>query len=468
MKTCPSIPSIAPRSRAAAAAAAIGCALLQGCQQYEPRPVDVAAHRAEFLARTPDLASGPGSGTAATPARPAGLPALTLEDAERVALYFNATLRRARREAGIALAASENGGLWTDPTVSLEFTRILQTVSNPNELFGGFNLSIPISGRLEIEKARLGLEHATALADVARLEWSTRMELRRTWTQWTALRRQLDAVLQFSGFVSGVVAVVDAMATTGEVARIEARLFRLEQMSASVEVQRLEAQCRQAELSIMRLLGLPPSFIARLEPSDLSPGSTAALDPDAEAVQRRILDSSPSLLVAKAEYEVAELRLKEEVARQLPDLQVSPNYGTQNAERQFLLGLAIPLPILNGNRQAIAEAFAAREAARVDIELELETAIAAVAFRHSELRAASMQREIFARDLVPLAELQYSEAREVARLGEVNTLALLEGLKRRKEAQTGLIAAQRDEAIAAIGIEEVVGAPAGQIAGGTR
>jgi len=382
------------------------------------------------------------------------MPALTLEDAERVALYFNATLRRARREAGIALAASENGGLWTDPTVSLEFTRILQTVSNPNELFGGFNLSIPISGRLEIEKARL--------------EWSTRMELRRTWTQWTALCRQLDAVRQFSGFVSGVVAVVDAMATTGEVARIEARLFRLEQMSASVEVQRLEAQCRQAELSIMRLLGLPPSFIARLEPSDLSPGSTAALDPDAEAVQRRILDSSPSLLVAKAEYEVAELRLKEEVARQLPDLQVSPNYGTQNAERQFLLGLAIPLPILNGNRQAIAEAFAAREAARVDIELELETAIAAVAFRHSELRAASMQREIFARDLVPLAELQYSEAREVARLGEVNTLALLEGLTRRKEAQVGLIAAQRDEAIAAIGIEEVVGAPAGQVAGGTR
>jgi hypothetical protein len=50
----------------------------------------------------------------------------------------------------------------------------------------------------------------------------------------------------------------------------------------------------------------------------------------------------------------------------------------------------------------------------------------------------------------------------------VNTLALLEGLKRRKEAQTGLIAAQRDETIAAIGIEEVVGAPAGQVAGGTR
>jgi len=453
------------RSLAMAAAA---CALLQGCQQYEPRPVDVAAHRAEFLARTPDLADAGRPGAPAPTPRLVGDPGLSLADAERVAMYFNATLRRARRDAGIALAASENGGLWTDPTVSLEFTRILESISNPNELFGGFNLSIPISGRLEVEKARLGLAHAAALADVARLEWSTRMELRRTWTQWSALRRELDAVRQFSGFVSGVITVVDVMATTGEVARIEARLFKLEQMAASVEVQRLQAQCRQAELSIMRLLGLPPSFVARLEPSDLVPGEGAAIDPEAEAVQLRILDGSPSLLVAKAEYEVAELRLKEEITRQLPDLQVSPNYGTQNAERQFLLGLAIPLPIFNGNRRAIAEAYADREAARADIELELETAIAAVAFRHSELRAASMQREIFARELVPLAELQYSEAREVARLGEVNTLALLEGLKRRKEAQIGLISAQRDEAIAAIGIEEVVGAPAGQVAGETK
>jgi cobalt-zinc-cadmium efflux system outer membrane protein len=468
MKTCPSIPFIGPRSRAAAAAAAIGCTLLQGCQQYEPRPVDIAAHRAEFLARTPDLASAPGPGTAASPDRPAGAPALTLDDAERVALYFNATLRRARRDAGIALAASENGGLWTDPTISLEFTRILESVSNPNELFGGFNLSIPISGRLEIEKARLGLAHAAALAEVARLEWLTRMDVRRAWMQWSATRLRLEAVTQFAGFVSGVVSVVETMAASGEVARIDARLFRLEQVSAAAEAQRLQAQCRQAELSIMRLLGLPPSSVARLEPSDLAPGSVAVIDPATDAFQRRILDGSPSLLVAKAEYEVAEHRLKEEIARQLPDLQVSPNYGTQNAERQFLLGLAIPLPIFNGNRRAIAEALAAREVARADIELELETAIAAAALRHSELLAASMQREIFVRDLVPLAELQYREARQVATLGEVNTLALLEGLKRRKEALIGLIEAQRDEAVAAIGIEEVVGEPVGPVAGETK
>jgi cobalt-zinc-cadmium efflux system outer membrane protein len=462
----------APCRAHTAVIAMISCTMLHGCQQYQPRPVDVAAHRAEFLARTPDLASTARREDSAVAApRQSGAAGLSLDEAERVALYFNATLRRARRDAGIALAASENGGLWTDPTISLEFTRILQSVSNPNELFGGFNLSIPISGRLEIEKARLGLAHAAALADVARLEWSTRMELRRAWAQWSALRLQAAAVAEFSEFVSSVVSVVEAMAKSGDVARIDARLFRLEKFSASADAQRLQAQCKQAELSIMRLLGLPPSFTAHLEPSilaPLAPGSIAALDPATDAVQQRILDGSPSLLVAKAEYEVAEHRLKEEIARQLPDLQVSPNYGTQNAERQFLLGLAIPLPIFNGNRRAIAEAFASREVARADIELELETAMAAAAFRHSELRAASVRSEIFESDLLPLAELQYREAREVARLGEVNTLALLESLKRRKEAQIGLIEAARDETVAAIGIEEVVGEPVGPVAGETK
>lgn len=480
-----------------AAALAAPMVVASACQHYEARPVDASAHRAEFLARTPEpvLSSRPSAlpadaavpASAATPAgaRPEPMPApdatqgpaaaagradasLALPDAERVAMYFNADLRRARRDAGIAQAAAENGGLWNDPTVSLEFTRILQSVSDPNELFGGFSLSIPISGRLEVEKARLGLEHAAALAGVARQEWSTRMELRRAWIQWTALRRQLDAVREFSGFVSGVVSVVDAMAGSGEVARIDARLFRLEQMSASADVRRLESQCRQAELAIMRLLGLPPNFVARLEPAELAAGQLASFDPSAPSLQERILATSPEILVARAEYEVAERRLEEEIRKQLPDLQVSPNYGTQNAERQFLLGLSIPIPILNANRRAIAEALAGRESARVGIELEVETAIAAAAFRHAELQAAAAQREIFAGELVPLAELQYREAREVARLGEVNVLALLEGLKRRKESQIGLIAAQRDEAIAAVGITEVVGPSAEQLAGGIQ
>ena len=49
------------------------------------------------------------------------------------------------------------------------------------------------------------------------------------------------------------------------------------------------------------------------------------------------------------------------------------------------------------------------------------------------------------------------EAREVARLGEVNTLILLESLKQQLDAKRQLIAAHRDEALAAIDIAEITG-----------
>jgi hypothetical protein len=54
-------------------------------------------------------------------------------------------------------------------------------------------------------------------------------------------------------------------------------------------------------------------------------------------------------------------------------------------------------------------------------------------------------------------DTQYAEAREVARLGEVNTLILLESLKQQLDAKRQLIAARRDEALAAIDIAEITG-----------
>lgn len=488
--------------RRATAAALAATLVLSACKQYAPRPVNASAHRDEFLARTPEavppqaaateaetVGLAPTTSEASPEASPAPAPApsptpapapepdaagtgqepttLTLADAERVALYFNTGLRRARREAGIAQAAAENGGLWTDPTISLQLTRVLQSTVNPDELFGGVNLSIPISGRLEIEKQRLGLAHAAALADVARLEWNTLMELRRAWVNWTALAQQLHATRDFLSLIGGVTSVVDAMAESGEVARIDARLFRLEQLVATAEVNTLQGQVQRAELSIMQLMGLPPSFVAPLEPVTLNAGPIASLDPSSRSVHDRLLAASPGIQVAKAQYEVAERLLEEEIRKQVPDLQISPSYGEQDAVKQLLLGVSIPLPIFNANRRAIAEAYASREAARVEIEIEVESAIAAAAFRRSELTSAITRRTLFSTQLVPLAELQYSEAREVARLGEFNVLALLEGLKRRKESKLGLIGAQRDEATAAIGISEVLGPSPDQVAGAT-
>jgi cobalt-zinc-cadmium efflux system outer membrane protein len=443
--------------RCAAASAAIVCAWLwPGCTAYEPAPVSLSAHRAAFLERTPESALPPMAGEPASPGMIDASDGLTLHEAELVALVFNAELRRAREQAGVAQAGAENAGLWDDPRIGLQFTRILESVSNPNELFGSFSMTLPISGRLEVEKRRLGLAHAAALARVAQMEWQVRMDVRRAWSRLAALHAQRESLRGFSALLEGVVDVVEAMARDGEMAAIEARLFRLERLSVVAELHRLDALCRESELAVLGLLGLPPRTAAELLAREIAVAPVEVAGADDDALQRRLL-AAPGLLVVMAEYEVAESALEEQVRMQYPDLQIGPGYGTQNTDKQVLVGVSVPLPILNANRRGIAQSFAAREVARASAELALESAMAAVALRDAQRAAARRQREILELELIPLVELQYAQAREVARLGEVNTLALLEGLKRRHEARMRLIDATRDEAVAAIGIAEILG-----------
>ena len=66
-----------------------------GCQSYQPHPPDLTGHLAAWLDR--DIA---GVVTPDAPRVEAGERSLTLEDAEVVALCFNAELVRARARAG--------------------------------------------------------------------------------------------------------------------------------------------------------------------------------------------------------------------------------------------------------------------------------------------------------------------------------------------------------------------------------
>ena len=152
---------------------------LAGCRTYEAKPIELSSARDAFLDRTPDrpevaaFAQSLDHGADAESFDPSD--GLTLGEAEIVGLFFNSDLRLARAQAGVAEANAANAGLWPDPVFGLEWTRLLESALSPNELFGSIAFTIPISGRLEVEKARLGAAHAEALAAVAAMEWETRI-----------------------------------------------------------------------------------------------------------------------------------------------------------------------------------------------------------------------------------------------------------------------------------------------------
>jgi outer membrane protein, heavy metal efflux system len=436
-----------------------------GCQSYERRPLDMAGHQAAFLARTPESPEVQSFAATLAAHAPGGAEfspsdGISCAEAEVIALVFNADLRLARLRAGVTKATAENAGLWEDPTISVDLTRIVESTPDPWKVFTSVGITIPISGRLEIEKQRAGVEHAAELARVAQSEWAVRMSVRRVWSEWSALDAQLETTRGFISRVDQILSVVDKMERAGEMARTEARLFRIEKATKAAELAVLESRTREADLRLRQLMGMSPDATLRLQARGIGPVRGDSSGISSGGTGRAMLErQSPAMLVAAAEYEAAEKSLELEVRKQYPDLHIGPGYGNEDGQNQVLLGLSVPIPILNANRQGIAQARARREVAQAGAETALEQILAGVRAAEMRLHAATQRRQTLETEIVPLVDAQYTDARQVAELGEVNTLVLLESLKRQQEAKVSLVEARRDEAIAAVDLEELIGPP---------
>jgi CRISPR system Cascade subunit CasA len=286
------------------------------------------------------------------------------------------------------------------------------------------------------------------------------MSVRRVWSEWSALDAQLETTRDFISRVDQILSVVDKMERAGEMARTEARLFRIEKATKAAELAVLESRTREADLRLRQLMGMSPDAPLRLQARGIGPVRGDSSGISSGGTGRAMLErQSPSMLVAAAEYEAAEKSLELEVRKQYPDLHIGPGYGREDGQDQVLLGLSVPIPILNANRQGIAQARARREVAQAGAETILEQILAGVRAAEVRLQSATQRRQTLETEIVPLVDAQYTDARQVAELGEVNTLVLLESLTRQQEAKISLVEARRDEAIAAVDLEELIGPP---------
>ena len=438
------------RRRAILASLSLLWALSQGaCQKYERRPLDLDRHRGDFLSRlTPP--DGPAGDDTSSPGGFEVSDGLSLAEAEVVALVYNADLRVARLEAGVAKATAEETGRWDDPTIGVDVTRVLRGGPNPWKVLTNIGLTLPISGRLRIEQERAGLEHAAQVARVAEAEWRTRMSLRRAWAHWSSLHETAEADRGFIERLDRVLTAVDALERANEITRAEARLFRIERAQAAASLSATMAQRQQADLDVRHLMGVAPTAAVAMRPEW---PAHAERDVPPEALAQ----TSPALLAARAEYEVAERSLELEVRKQYPDLFVAPGFGREDGDDQVLLNLLSPVPIVNANRRGIAEARANREAVRARAEGLLEDVISRLAAARARAAASAERRRLMETEVLPLVEAQLEDARRTAELGEVDVLVLLESLRRQADTRRRAIEARLEETRAAIDCIELTG-----------
>lgn len=439
--------------------AVIACLLptLAGCRQYERRPLDLPAHRAAVVERSLDAApleAFVARLDALGAAAPRGFSfddGLSPAEGEVVALFYNAELRRARLAAGVALADYETAGLWEDPVFGFDGAEIWSP-SAPF-LFGlRLGFTIPISGRLEVERERAGAAYEAELRRIVDAEWRTRAEVRRAWGTWTAASERRRVLEDVIGQVERISAITDRLAAAGELSRAEARVFRVELAERRAEIGQVELEVLSARIELLGLMGLDAAAAIELEPA-----LVAAVLPETDDALERLIAANTELAVHRARYRVAEETLRLEIRRQYPDVTIGAGYGSEDRDDRLLLGLAIPIPVLNANRAGIAEAGAERDVARAEAEIAYERLARALALAAATLETARARRLAYEAEIVPMLAEQSAELEAIARLGEVDTLLLLDTVTQQYAARSRLIDLRVAELDAGIEVERLLG-----------
>lgn len=397
-----------------------------GCASYQPVPLDLPAHEAHWQDREPQT----------------GL-SLTPDQAEALALCANPHLRTLRAQAGIARAAAGFAGLWEDPNFSLGLSRQTAGGVDPWLIEGGIGFSIPLSGRLEVQKKLAKHEVDQAQAAVLTAEAELLREVRLTLVARHAAGRTAAVWSAHAEQMAILARRAEKIADAGEASRIEARALLLSAVEAAAESAQAEVEVANAKLRLLELLGLRPEAPLAIVDAPL------AWTVPADAQSR--LSSHPRLSAAKANYAATEAAYELEVCRQYPDLDIGPTAKWEDGQSSLGLGLGLPIPAWNRNRLAIARAQAARDAARVEAEETQESLRHALAQAMAKNAAATLRAAQLTHSLPPLLRAQDEQVKALFEAGELDPLRLGDVLDRRRDAALRL--AEADRVAAETGVE---------------
>ena len=415
--------------------------LLGACQQYQPSPLDPKAHLQSWHQRSASDESVRDfakildrRNSKSIHFNPAN--GLSLAEAEIVAVVYNPGLRLSRLRAKVTQASAKHAGRWDDPQLGIDVLKIQESVPDPWILGSSLSLTIPLSGRLGVEKLRAKAEHHAELAKVAEEEWQMVLKLRQAWLEWSANQLTLSETESLVDSLEAIVESTSKLAEGGELPRTEAKLFKIELQSRKAEIAKLRGEVREDEQSIRSILGLSPKALLGLRPTlyGAQPKPKGNLE-----------DSNTKLIRLQQEYEVAELKLKREIRKQYPDIELGPS--VEQDEGQSIIGGTgmIPIPLLNSNKGGIATAKAERELARAAYETELEGTTNRLAALKERLAGIRNHRRSLDLELVPLVDEQIKDAKRLLEIGEGGSMVLLESIVRSHEAKLHLIGARLDE-----------------------
>ncbi len=234
-----------------------------------------------------------------------------------------------------------------------------------------------------------------------------------------------------------------------------------------LDTRRLDAdQVDAVAQTIAARAALAQRIGARTDDVDAPPmASLPTLPSDVPSIARLravALAGHPALDRIRAEYAVAEQRLRLEAANAIPDLDIAGTYEREDAAyglNRLGLPLGIELPIFDRNQPAIAEATARRDALRERFEAAYTRILGELEAAHALLLRRRERARRFDEDVEPAAVAALSTGRQALLAGETDALRFIDLLRSTREVEREKVQATRELYLAWAELERAIGAP---------
>jgi outer membrane protein TolC len=286
-----------------------------------------------------------------------------LESLTLAALYFHPDLEAARAKLASAEAGQTTAGQRPNPTLSVSPTYNGTTLT-PSPWIVAASLDVPIE---TAGKRGYRLAQARQLSEAARLgiattAWEVRTRLRRALVEMWLAQEAESLLEQQHAAQQDIVRLLEGQLAAGAVTPAEVTRERIAQEQTRLALLDARNRRTQARVQLAGAVGVSSRALEGVTISFEAFAQTTQDMPAAEA-HRRALLSRADVLGALAEYAASESALQLEIAKQYPDVHLSPGYEFDQGDHKWGVGLSLELPLLNQNQGAIAEAGARRREA---------------------------------------------------------------------------------------------------------
>ena len=336
---------------------------------------------------------------------------LDLNGVALVAVVANPDLRAQRLRAGVAEVQAFDARLLPDPTIGLEFGKVL---AGPDPLS---DLLVSVAQQLNaLRTRRVRVEGAKGAAGQVRLdlawsEWQTAGQARIQAVRIRSLARALAIAEARSASARSLLERMLRAAGRGDLGGDQVQGARLAALDAAEQLRSIQKDVAAARFELTKLMGLPPEIeLALADPA------LPQAPPPAERLFQIAQAERLDLQALRAGYASQEAAVHLAVLEQFPslDLTVSANRDTSGNK---ILGSAVDftLPAWNRNRGRIAIETATRAALKAEFDARVFQTRSEIAAAVNGLDVAWRQRAQLQADLPAMRHFADASGRAAER-----------------------------------------------------